>query len=696
MQKNLSLLIFFGILLLVNIGFSDSFGGGRVANVTACGTIINAAAVSGNLTTNWSLGNVSGPTIFNVTAGVPCVRIQANDVVLDLNGSAIQLGNTDSTPSLRRVGISVTGTFNNITIRDGFMNVSIVPAAIPADIGYTGIHVNGSANVTISNVTFTSFSNNVLTTSSVAINISNVSSTQSGFVLINNVNISNVSAGGINIVNSTNVNITNSWFNAAPGGTWFNNSYAISATDQASTYFVNVTTTMFNASTNITLFFYSNLTVYLQSGRPISTAPAGTGTAGEARTFTDKMINLTGASSTTSANLTFWFNSNDISSASDTSRLAIFRTTDSANWAGPLTATLNLVGTNSLTATNIASFSGFVLFADASSNNAQSAGVSNPYSGKSDVPSPALDYSCTDKKITVKTESELSGGTIKMQYYCGSTSCGSCKTAAMGAYESSISSGGTATFDYFGPGEYKFEVTSIGSSTNYRPTVWWNSNWYCYKPDESCKTCTPTKESCPDGSSIEANSCDAQGNLVPTGKECPKPPPPPTPEPEPEPEPQPTPTPAPSPTPTPAPTPQPPKVVLDLTTPDKAEVGKEFVIKATKDGRACTGCPIVVKGEDGKEVAKLTTDKNGEAKITLANKGSYELSLLTDQGIVAKKTTVNVELAVGTEGPEKKTGGFLDDPGVQTGLTVVVVVLVLVAVYLWFTGQGKGKYAYKK
>jgi len=727
-QKGI-LLIFLGILLVSNIGFT-MFVGGIVAHVTNCATeaiptgnsvpgAISSAAVTGNATGNWTLGaNLSvstsgygsGRVVFNTTGSTiaACINITADNVVFDMNGSVIQLSNAaGSTPTV--VGIRVEGA-NNVTIRDGYINVSTT-SVTEATANYFGIMINGSSNVTIINVSMTSMSGpNVPVTTSIGINISNldnaIGSTPGG-ILINNTNISNVSTAGIKIENSTNVTILNSWFNAGGSGTWLNGVPAISATHQNVTSgtnggdrYVNVTTTMFNSTlANVTVFFYGNLSFGPQHLMPLpDNLPAGGGAIGGTKKWFGHILNFSSSDSGSIANITFHYTTSQITTAPAEDRLTIHRLGSLTGdvWSLPMDVTRNLWYTNSVTATNVELFSAFALFGDDTYNNPDSSTTSNPYSGKSDVPNPTLDYSCSDKKITVKTESELSGGSISMKYYCAaSASCGSCNGGAVGNYDSSISSDGTATFDYFGPGEYQFEVTSVGSSENYRPTVWYNSNWACYKPDESCtKECTPTKESCADGSSIETKSCDAQGNLVPTNNVCPKSAPPPAPEPEPEP--QPAPTPAPTPSPTPQPPPQPPKVTLDLTTPDKAEVGKEFVVKATKDGKACTGCSLVVKGQDGKET-KFTTDKNGEAKVTLANKGSYDLSLLTDQGTVAKKRTVSVELALGTAGPEKKTGaGFLEDPGVQTGLIVVVVVLVLAAVYFWFTGQGKGKPAYKK
>ncbi len=170
---------------------------------------------------------------------------------------------------------------------------------------------------------------------------------------------------------------------------------------------------------------------------------------------------------------------------------------------------------------------------------------------------------------------------------------------------------------------------------------------------------------------------------------------------EPQPVPAPSPSPGPSPSSEPAPsggsgtpagsgTPSAP-VVLDLTTPEKIEVGKEFAAKATKDGQACSSCTIVVKDLSGNQVSSFTTDSNGEAKISLQNKGSYELDLLTSEGAIAKKNTVSVELALGSDELGNKSTSFLDDPTVQKGLGIIAIVVVFSAVYLWWRGQSGKK-----
>ena len=169
-----------------------------------------------------------------------------------------------------------------------------------------------------------------------------------------------------------------------------------------------------------------------------------------------------------------------------------------------------------------------------------------------------------------------------------------------------------------------------------------------------------------------------------------EPQPTPTPQPVsiPEPAPQPTPEPAPEPLPPPS---QPPEALLDLTTPDKTEVGKEFSVKATKDGKACDSCTIVVLDPDGRELSRLITDANGEIKTSMPKKGNYELRLLTDEGVVAKKAIVTVELVVSTEELERKQAGFLDDPSIKNSLGVAVTVIILVLIYLWWRGYSERK-----
>ena len=87
----------------------------------------------------------------------------------------------------------------------------------------------------------------------------------------------------------------------------------------------------------------------------------------------------------------------------------------------------------------------------------------------------------------------------------------------------------------------------------------------------------------------------------------------------------------------------------------------------------------------------LFRSSNGEAKISLQNKGSYELDLLTSEGAIAKKNTVSVELALGSDELGNKSTSFLDDPTVQKGLGIIAIVVVFSAVYLWWRGQSGKK-----
>ncbi len=130
----------------------------------------------------------------------------------------------------------------------------------------------------------------------------------------------------------------------------------------------------------------------------------------------------------------------------------------------------------------------FATSSSTSTATSSSSGGSNPYSGKREVPTPTLDYSCDLTKVKASTLPEFKGGTMTMQYYCNAV-CGPCNFAKVGSHasEDSIDDSGSSIFDYYGPGEYDFAVNGVGQSTNYRPTLQGSDlSISCYQPTLTC------------------------------------------------------------------------------------------------------------------------------------------------------------------------------------------------------------------
>lgn len=497
-------LVLLGILFAAGLGFAFFGPGTLYGNITACGAVINASNITAQGSSNYTIGNfsntysVSGTQGANMTvgAGGACIIIVSSNVILDMNGSVIQLANAaGSTPTL--IGISITGS--NVTVRDGYINVSSNTSAntgAAADAKYIGIDINGSANVTILNVTLNPMSFNKTASVSYGLNISNtpILPGTNGFIRIEAVNISNVTTAGILITNSTNVTIHGASFGAGGSGTWPADIDAVTAFSEANTTAVlrhtNISESLLN-QTNVSIFIYGNLSVRLVTSDPIAAGPAG-GAVGSTQSYLTyrKAVHFKNGATNSRANLTFWFTNGDISPFSS-DQLSVYSTDDDSTWTGPRTTAITGI---SATLSNLASLDAGIKFSVFGYTLGASGGATsaNVASSRADVPNPTLEYSCADRKITVRTQSGLSGGTVRMQYYCGTSACGGCNARNIGAYSATIGSDGSAVFDYFGAGEYQFEVSGLGSSSStYRETIWYDSGWKCYKPDTACPSTQP-------------------------------------------------------------------------------------------------------------------------------------------------------------------------------------------------------------
>ncbi len=127
------------------------------------------------------------------------------------------------------------------------------------------------------------------------------------------------------------------------------------------------------------------------------------------------------------------------------------------------------------------------------------------------------------------------------------------------------------------------------------------------------------------------------------------------------------------------PEPEPPPsqpIKYDLITGDKINVGEQFTARALKNDESCVLCTIVVTDSTGKEILRVTTDANGEALLSLANKGTYEVALLSEEGEVAKRKQVEAELAITPPAPEPKPPTAGDQSMLLYGIIVVVIVIV--------------------
>ncbi|MBS3067501.1 hypothetical protein J4450_02265 [Candidatus Micrarchaeota archaeon] len=119
-------------------------------------------------------------------------------------------------------------------------------------------------------------------------------------------------------------------------------------------------------------------------------------------------------------------------------------------------------------------------------------------------------------------------------------------------------------------------------------------------------------------------------------------------------------------------------------------LGNQYIVTALKDKQPCLNCQVIVKFASGEE-QKLKTDENGKLKIP-ANKGSYELQLLTDDNRIANSRTVSAELKTDDSGLGVKPFLNFSDPATRnTSLIVIIGVIVLVTVYLLLRGRGQKK-----
>ncbi len=471
--KKFALFLFSFLILFSGFAFTHSFGAGaRVANVTGCsGFTIDSTAVSGNGTSNWTLGanmSTSTPTVFNQSqaSGAVCIVITANNITLDLNGSNISLSAS--------VGGTIKGIAmqaNNVTIKNGYITGTSGVCEAPCTLAFMGAQANLSSNITLQNMSF------VTSIFTQAINISNSSN-----VLINNVNITNPNGNGIKIENSSFVNMTDVFFATSSGNSWVDGSAAISVTNQNSTQVVNVTNGYFNATNNISLLFNSNLTVSPQLTKPITNGPPGNA-VGSTQSYLGWMINISGASTATRANLTFFFSPNRISTYTS-DQVSEHYTSDSASWTGVASATFDSNAMLSLTTNNIASFGVYSLFGYIPPGSS-STSTTDSGRGRQIVPPPDITYDPGDNKIRMRTPGDIDGGMGKMEFYCNyaEPACNvPCNGFYDGAYYSSIQDG-IASFEYFGPGEYRFAIVDVGSSNIYRPTSggydWWKT---CFAP----------------------------------------------------------------------------------------------------------------------------------------------------------------------------------------------------------------------
>ncbi|MBS3067414.1 hypothetical protein J4450_01820 [Candidatus Micrarchaeota archaeon] len=141
----------------------------------------------------------------------------------------------------------------------------------------------------------------------------------------------------------------------------------------------------------------------------------------------------------------------------------------------------------------------------------------------------------------------------------------------------------------------------------------------------------------------------------------------------------------PEPEPPPAPPAQP--VKYDLVTGDKIKVGESFTARALKNDEPCVSCTIVVTDATGKEISRVTTDGKGEAVLSLANKGTYEIALLSEQGDVAKRKQVEAELAIPTPEPTPKPPVAGDQNMLLYG--GILIIVVVIAYFLWSRKKGK-------
>ncbi len=618
---------------------------------------IDPSAVSGNGTSYFVLaGNATRGEAVNQTNTGACVDISASNVVLDLNGTTIVLSGQVSGAPI--IGINITNGTSNVTIVNGIINVSTT-GVTEATANYVGILINGSTNITIRNVTINPMSSvDVPVTTSVGINITTSTATTSGTggglsaygtVNLTRLNISNATTAGIVIENYSNVDITDAWF-ASGIGTWLSTAPLIMASWQNATAETNVATAMFNMSTNVTLDFYGNLSAYLQTSRPISTGPSGTA-VGSSRSYLtiDKMVNLTGSTGVTVANVTLWFSSSDISPYSS-GDITIHKTSDSVSWDGPHASTLDLIGSGSITATNANTFGAFALFGYTVPG--QSSGSTNtPSSSKSYVATPDVEYSCTDNSLKVKTTSSVQGATVTMLYYC-SPGCGSCNAPNQGSYAATVDSDGVATFDYKGQGEYQFDISGLSSDSDYRSTVWYDASWSCYKPDEACQVSEPEPEPAVAEEPVASEELppvppENQEEVVQPHEEVPA---------------------------------SEPSSDAEMQTALKAISDADGAIKAAQN--------------ENKDVG-AARKKLEDASAALNSKDYAQASRLANEAVsLAKSAKVAAAQAAEPEAMEEKPPAEAPQQGgLDGGLIVGVIVLLLIvgAGYFWMSGKKKGK-----
>lgn len=264
----LALIIF---LFAINASFSNY--------ISTCGAVINQ-----NTTEDLNFdGSVNGSYWFVKndlisTRGNSCVTINANNLVLNMNGSAIR--NSGSTKFI--IGININAS--NVIIANGTIEDFSV--------------IDGSSN---------------LSNELIGINIgSNVSSNNINNVKLFNLTFNNFPTGSaIFIRNANNVAISDSYFKSSS-----NSKFAIiNATNQNSLYHVNLTKLITNnGNTTFSLDFIGNLTVYPQLSKPTAEPPIRVGLK---QAYVGKMLNISFPEGKhyTNISLTFYYNQSEMDKA---------------------------------------------------------------------------------------------------------------------------------------------------------------------------------------------------------------------------------------------------------------------------------------------------------------------------------------------------------------------------------------------